>query len=160
MSAVAPLLYSELTGGAPSLPVPAVRFTSEPTLAAAKAAFAASDPRVRVLFDNGGGSLGPGALQPTYSAGFSSWPPAGSVTRYSLGPDGSLSTVGAGPFLDGVVPAQPGRPAGRRPVVVGQRLGRPAALRLDAGPGRQRHRLPDAGLQPRTPPSWGTPAST
>jgi predicted acyl esterase len=93
LSAVAPLLYSELTGGAPSVPVPAVRFTSEPSLAAAKAAFAAQDPRVRVLFDNGGGDLGPGALQPTYSAGFSSWPPAGSVTTYQLGTDGSLSTV-------------------------------------------------------------------
>jgi hypothetical protein len=52
----------------------------------------AQDPRVRVLFDNGAGNLGPGALQPTYSAGFSSWPPAGVVTRYSLGPDGALDS--------------------------------------------------------------------
>jgi uncharacterized protein len=88
---LASALYTTLTGGAPSMPVPAVRFTTEPTLAAAKAAFAAQDPRVRVLFDNGGGSLGPGALQPTYSAGFSSWPPAGTVTTFSLGSDGSLS---------------------------------------------------------------------
>ena len=73
-------------------------------------------------------------------------PRPGRSTRFSLGPDGSLADRGAGPFLDGVVPAQPGRPAGRRPVVVGQRLGRPAALQLDAGPGRERDRLPDAGL--------------
>jgi predicted acyl esterase len=95
LSAVAPLLYSELTGGAPSAPIPAIRFTSEPSLAAAKAAFAAQDPRVRVLFDNGGGSLGPGALQPAYSAGFASWPPSGSVTSYRLGPNGTLSTAAA-----------------------------------------------------------------
>jgi predicted acyl esterase len=93
LAAVAPLLYSELTGGAPSIPVPAVRFTTEPSVAAARAAFAASDPRVRVLFDNGGGTLGPGALQPTFSAGFSSWPPAGTVVHYSLGPDGTLATT-------------------------------------------------------------------
>jgi hypothetical protein len=86
-------LYSTLTGGAPSMAVPALRFTAEPSVAAAKAAFAAQDPRVRVLFDNGGGSLGPGALQPTYEAGFSSWPPAGTVTHFSLGSDGSLLTT-------------------------------------------------------------------
>jgi predicted acyl esterase len=93
LSTLAPLLYSSLTGGAPSVPVPAVRFTSEPSVAAAKTAFAAGDPRVRVLFDNGGGTLGPGALQPTFSAGFSSWPPAGTVTRYSLGPNGALDAT-------------------------------------------------------------------
>jgi predicted acyl esterase len=96
LAPLASALYSTLTGGAPSMAVPAVRFTTEPTLAAAKAAFAAQDPRVRVLFDNGGGSLGPGALQPTFSAGFSSWPPAGKVTTYNLGPDGAL---------DGTAPA-------------------------------------------------------
>ena len=90
---VASTLYASLTGGAPSVPVPAIRFTSEPTLAAAKAAFAAQDPRVRVLFDNGGGSLGPGALQPTYSAGFSSWPPTGTVVHYNLDAGGLLSTT-------------------------------------------------------------------
>jgi len=92
-SLLAPALYAVLTGGAPSMPVPAVRFTGEPSLSAAKAAFAAQDPRVRVLFDNGGGNLGPGALQPTYSAEFSTWPPAGTVTRYDLGSHGTLSTT-------------------------------------------------------------------
>jgi predicted acyl esterase len=90
LDALAPVLYSELTGGAPAAPVPAIRFTGEPSVAAGRAAFAAQDPRVRVLFDNGGGSLGPGALQPTYEAGFSSWPPAGTVLRYGLGPGGAL----------------------------------------------------------------------
>jgi predicted acyl esterase len=85
-------VYAGLTAGAPSMAVPALRFTDAPSVAAAKAAFVAQDPRVRVLFDNGAGNLGPGALQPTYSAGFSSWPPAGVVTRYSLGPDGALDS--------------------------------------------------------------------
>jgi hypothetical protein len=85
-------VYAGLTGGAPSMAVPALRFTDESSVAAAKAAFVAQDPRVRVLFDNGGGNLGSGALQPTYSAGFSTWPPAGTVTRYDLGPDGALDT--------------------------------------------------------------------
>jgi uncharacterized protein len=92
LDALAPTLYSSLTGGAPSAPVPAIRFTNEPSVAAAKAAFAAHDPRVRVLFDNGGGPLGPGALQPTSDAGFSSWPPTGAVVRFRLGPDGALQT--------------------------------------------------------------------
>jgi hypothetical protein len=92
LDALAPTLYSSLTGGAPSAPVPAVRFTNEPSVAAAKAAFAAQDPRVRALFDNGGGALGPGALQPTSDAGFSSWPPAGTVVRFGLGPGGRLQT--------------------------------------------------------------------
>ena len=92
LNALAPTLYSSLTGGAPSAPVPAIRFTTEPSVAAAKAAFAAQDPRVRVLFDNGGGTLGPGALQPTYEAGFSAWPPAGTVVHYGLGPGGTLQT--------------------------------------------------------------------
>jgi predicted acyl esterase len=90
--AAAPALYSKLTGGAPAATVPALRFTSEPSPAAARQAFAAEDPRVRVLFDNGGGSLGPGALQPTFSAAFSTWPPAGTVTSFSLGSGGTLTT--------------------------------------------------------------------
>ena len=92
LDALAPTLYSSLTGGAASAPVPAVRFTTEPSVTQAKAAFAAQDPRVRVLFDNGGGALGPGALQPTYEAGFSAWPPAGTVVHYALGPNGTLQT--------------------------------------------------------------------
>jgi hypothetical protein len=92
LNALAPTLYSSLTSGAPAAPVPAIRFTTEPSVAAAKAAFAAQDPRVRVLFDNGGGTLGPGALQPTYEAGFPAWPPPGTVVRYGLGPGGTLQT--------------------------------------------------------------------
>ncbi|HEY7947845.1 MAG TPA: CocE/NonD family hydrolase, partial [Acidimicrobiales bacterium] len=92
LAPLASALYTQLTGGAPAATVPALRFTTAPSVAAAQKAYAAGDPRVRVLFDNGGGSLGPGALQPAYEAGFSSWPPRGTVTRLFLGPRESLST--------------------------------------------------------------------
>jgi len=85
-------IYASATSDAPSMTPPPIRFTDEPSLAAAKDAYAEGTPRVRVLFDNGGGSLGAGALQPTASASFSSWPPEGTITRYYLGPDGSLTT--------------------------------------------------------------------
>ena len=45
-----------------------------------------------VLFTNGGGTLGPGAFQPLWTAGFSAWPPAQAVdTTLDLGPGGVLS---------------------------------------------------------------------
>jgi hypothetical protein len=86
-------IYAQATSDAPSMPPPPIRFTDEPSLAAAESAYAAGTPRVRVLLDNGAGSLGPGALQPTSSVGFASWPPLGTITRYYLGPDGSLATA-------------------------------------------------------------------
>jgi predicted acyl esterase len=92
LSVLAPLVYAEATGGAPTLAPPALRFTTAPSVRAARTAFASEDPRVRVLFDNGGGSLGAGALQPTYEAGFTSWPPQGAVTRYYFGTHGTLGT--------------------------------------------------------------------
>jgi predicted acyl esterase len=92
LDALAPAVYSQLTGGAASAPVPPVRFIHEPSVPTARTAFAAQDPRVRVLFDNGGGTLGPGALQPTYAAGFSTWPPTGTAVHFGLGPDGTLRT--------------------------------------------------------------------
>jgi predicted acyl esterase len=95
LNLIAPTLYSSSTGGAPSAPIPAMRFTKEPNLAAAETAFASNDPHVRVLFDYGGGSLGEGALQSAFEAGFSSWPPTGTVTTYHLGSGGSLSTTGS-----------------------------------------------------------------
>ncbi len=92
LSLLAPEVYASATGGGKAMPVPALRFTDAGSLSAAQADFAAQDPRVRVLFDNGGGDLGPGALQPTYEADYSSWPPPGTVTRYYLGSGGTLSS--------------------------------------------------------------------
>ena len=93
LSLIAPAVYSNATGGAKEIPIPSIRFTNEPNVATAEAAFVANDPHVRVLFDYGGGNLGPGALQSAFEAGFSTWPPEGTVTTYYLGADGSLSTT-------------------------------------------------------------------
>ncbi|MGH8997305.1 MAG: CocE/NonD family hydrolase, partial [Acidimicrobiales bacterium] len=93
LGALAPAVYAQATSGAPALPPPPVQFTTEPSASAARAAFAAANPRVDVLFDNGGGSLGPGALQPTATAGYPTWPPPGTVTTYYLGARGSLGAT-------------------------------------------------------------------
>jgi uncharacterized protein len=81
------------SGISATAPLPAIRFTQAPNLEAARADFAANTPLVQVLFDNGAGSVGPGDIESTYSAGFSSWPPAGQVTRLYLGGDGLLHTA-------------------------------------------------------------------
>jgi uncharacterized protein len=72
-------------------PLPAIRFTQAPTVAAARAEFAAQTPLVRVLFDNGAGAAGPGAIESTYWASFASWPPAGAIETLRFGTGGSLS---------------------------------------------------------------------
>jgi uncharacterized protein len=95
LAPLAASIYAGATDGAPTAPLPAIRFTTEPSLAAAKAAYAAQDPRVRVLFDSGGGSLGPGALQSTASAGYTSWPPKGTDTRLYLAAAGQLRSAPA-----------------------------------------------------------------
>jgi uncharacterized protein len=56
----------------------------------AKADFLKHTPRVRVLFDNGAGEAGPGTIGATYTANFSSWPPAGRITTLYLGGSGGL----------------------------------------------------------------------
>ena len=93
LSLLAPLVYAQATGGAKSVAPAPIRFTGATSASAAKAAFAAQDPRVRVLFDNGGGALGPGALQPTFEAAYGAWPPRGNATRYFLGSGGTLTST-------------------------------------------------------------------
>ncbi len=89
---LAPLLYASSTGTT-SMAVPALRFTSDTSLAAAKAAFVAQDPRVRVLYNNGASSAGPGAMGPVAEQDFTAWPPPqGTVTKLYLGAGGSLGT--------------------------------------------------------------------
>jgi predicted acyl esterase len=81
---------SGISGGAP---FPAIRFTGAPTVAQAQLDFAAQTPRVRALFDNGAGADGPGSIESTYAADFSSWPPAGSMQTYFFGENGALRTT-------------------------------------------------------------------
>ncbi len=104
-------VYASATSGAPAMAPPPLRFTTEPDPGAARSAFAASTPRIDVLFDNGGGSLGPGALQPTAAEGFATWPPRGQVTRYHLGARGSLSTAPVAPGTASFRPNPVLRPA-------------------------------------------------
>src|SRR3712207_8495654 len=48
---------------APALPLAQSRYAEMTDVAEARAAFARDNPRLRVLFDNGGSSAGPGALR-------------------------------------------------------------------------------------------------
>ena len=90
LTALAPLLYQELAS-APTGPLPPLQYGNEPNVAAARAAFE-RQPRVRVLFDNGSGSAGPGAFQPVWSKDYSTWPPPGAkATSFELGPAGTLA---------------------------------------------------------------------
>ena len=90
LSTLAPALYQALAS-APVGSLPPLQYTAEPNVAAARAAFE-RQPRVRVFFDNGGGSAGPGAMQPVWSKDYSSWPPPGArATTLNLGSGGTLS---------------------------------------------------------------------
>jgi predicted acyl esterase len=93
LAVLAPQLY-ETISGAPSGPLPAVRFTHDATVAEARADFIAQDPRIRLLMDNGAGSAGAGAMQPVWEIDLPAWPPPAAVaTTYWLGPHGSLSAT-------------------------------------------------------------------
>jgi hypothetical protein len=94
-SPLAALILDEFTsfasGVSAQAPLPAIRFTTAPNVATAQKEFAAQTPLVRALFDNGGGSAGPGDIESTYSADFASWPPKGHVQTLYLGHDGAMS---------------------------------------------------------------------
>ena len=96
-SPLAAIFLDKFTGfasGVPSqAPLPAIRFTQATSVAAAQAEFAVQTPLVRVLFDNGAGAAGPGAIESTYAANFSAWPPVGSVRPLSFGADGALGAA-------------------------------------------------------------------
>ena len=93
-NAIAALVLDQFTAQAASVssesPLPALRFTTAPNVAVARADFDKDTPRVRVLFDNGAGQTGPGSIGATYTANFSSWPPAGNLTTLYLGGGGGL----------------------------------------------------------------------
>ena len=77
----------------PTIPLAQSRFARMTDVDAARAAFR-KDPRIRILQDVGGGSLGPGALQPGWEMTATTWPPEGtSAVRYYLGDDASLNTA-------------------------------------------------------------------
>ncbi len=103
-------LYEQLAN-APSGPVAPLQYTNEPTVAAARAAFE-KQARVRVLFDNGGGSAGPGAMQPVWHADFASWPPPqATATTLHLGVGGTLTAASPGSSTVSFKPDPAARPA-------------------------------------------------
>ena len=71
-----------------SAPLPPDPFANVTSYAQAKQIFDAF-PRIRVLFENGGGAV-PGAPQARFEADYSSWPVANTPTRWYFGADGSL----------------------------------------------------------------------
>jgi hypothetical protein len=95
--ALAATILDEFTafasGVSSEAPLPAIRFTTDRNADAARRDFRAQTPLVRVLFDNGAGAAGPGAIESTYSADFSSWPPVGAVTTYYFGHDGAMRST-------------------------------------------------------------------
>lgn len=92
MTTLGSTLYEQVAG-APAQVIPEVRFTDAADLEAARAEFR-QDPRIRVLFDNGGDAATPGALGPMWEATFTAWPPpATEATAFHLGPDGTLSSA-------------------------------------------------------------------
>jgi hypothetical protein len=94
-SALAAAILDGFTGFASNVssqaPLPAIRFTNARNVGVARTEFARQTPLVRVLFDNGAGTAGPGAIQSTYSANFPSWPPAGAVKTLIFGRNGTMS---------------------------------------------------------------------
>jgi uncharacterized protein len=113
---LAATILDEFTGFASGVsaqaPLPAIRFTQAPNVTQAQKEFVAQTPLVRVLFDNGAGSAGPGDIESTYSANFSSWPPAGQVETLYFGSDGSMSkSTGGSQKADTFTLAPGARPA-------------------------------------------------
>jgi predicted acyl esterase len=90
MTTLGGTLYEQVAGAAAQR-IPDVRFTDVGDVDAARAEFR-KDPRVRVLFDNGGDPAAPGSLGPLWEQSFTSWPPpAAEATTFYLGADGALT---------------------------------------------------------------------
>ncbi|MCC6214073.1 MAG: CocE/NonD family hydrolase [Polyangiaceae bacterium] len=75
---LAPALVSKIFGA--SVPLPPDRFASYATHAEALAAWKA-EPRIRVLYENGGGATDPGAPAPTFERSYEQFPPTQTTPR-------------------------------------------------------------------------------
>jgi len=111
LALLGPALYQQIASS-PSETMPDLRFTDAASPAAARADFIKDDPRVRVLFDNGGGSVGPGAFQAGWESDFTSWPPPpGKTTTWQLRRNGALSAAEPNPGAVSFKPDPTARPA-------------------------------------------------
>jgi predicted acyl esterase len=86
-------IYDQILGpGQPTPPLPPDRFTGYNGWEYSKHAFE-SEPRVRVLMENGAGSSTPGLPAARFELDFEKWPPPGvRQTAWYFGPGGTLSS--------------------------------------------------------------------
>jgi uncharacterized protein len=84
---LAPYLFQEIFGA--PLEIPPDRFAQHTSFAAALAEYE-SEPRVRVIFENGAGGSALGAPVGRFERAFESWPPDADKWRLFLQPDGRL----------------------------------------------------------------------
>jgi predicted acyl esterase len=115
IAAFASVIYSQilnLNPGAPTPPLPADRFDGITDYNQALDLFE-SDPRVRVLMENGAGSPVPGLPAPTFELAFNRWPPRQiRPTAWYFGADGTLTRgkPGADGDVDSYRPDPDARP--------------------------------------------------
>lgn len=91
-AAIAPVIYDSILGpGYPTPPLPANPYLGIGDYNEARHVYE-SQPRVRVLMENGAGSPTVGLPAPRYELGFAKWPPPGArQTAWYLGAGGTLN---------------------------------------------------------------------
>ena len=133
---IAPIIYPQILGRGHADAAAAGRpLRRHHRTTARPATLFESDPRVRVLMENGAGSSMPGLPAPTFELAFSKWPPREvRPTAWYFGPDGTLtrSKPGGGRRRGRQLSPRSRRasaadPAGRR---LGQCVGAAPAVRL------------------------------
>ena len=124
-------------------PLPAIRFTQAAELAVGPGRVRGPDPRWSGSSSTTApGPPGPGAIESTYAADFSTWPPAGSVRTLSFGAQ-RIARVAPGTGSSTSFTLDPSGSAADQPARQWERVGGRPGLGLDAGAGRRRRRLPD-----------------
>jgi predicted acyl esterase len=106
--ALAPVIYKTIFG-IDGVTLPPDPIQAEPTFEAARAAFE-RQPRVRILFDNGGVTAG--APVPAFEQSFARFPLPGTQARlWYLGPDGTMADAPPASGTDDFVADRAARPA-------------------------------------------------
>ncbi len=90
-------IYDQILGaGAADAAAPARSLRRASDCGPARSASSKSEPRVRVLMENGAGSSTPGLPAPRFELGFKKWPPPGvRQTAWYFGPGGTLTLESA-----------------------------------------------------------------
>ncbi len=139
-------IYASATSDAPSMTPPPIRFTDEPSLAAAKDAYAEGTPRrARVVRQRGRlarsrGAPADGLRELLVMADRGDDHPLLPRARRLAHDRPACARFGR------QLPTQPGRPAGHRPARQRECVGRPTPIRLDHRARVQRPGLPDVAV--------------